>query len=106
MMASLKSHATVTPSWRQYEVDENETLLSISVKVCLQSMFDCTHIKTKFDTSADIIKRKNKIRDTSELWMGRVILVPENTGIPQERVGQLHNFEQRDLILGDEIITH
>lgn len=63
-MASLKSHATVTPSWKQYEVDENETLLSISVK---------------FDTSADIIKRKNKIRDTSELWMGRVILVPENT---------------------------
>ena len=34
----------------------------------------------KFDTSTEAIKRKNRISDQSEIWMGRVILVPERKG--------------------------
>ena len=34
----------------------------------------------QFDTSTEAIKRKNRISDHSEIWMGRVILVPERKG--------------------------
>lgn len=68
-------------TWRQYEVDENETLMSISIK---------------FDTSTEVIKRKNRISDQSEIWMGRVILVPEPKVIEEVRRSPSPDFEDQD----------
>merc|ERR1711953_383824 len=65
-------------TWRQYEVDENETLMSISIK---------------FDTSTEAIKRKNRISDQSEIWMGRVILVPERKVIEEVRKSPSPDFD-------------
>lgn len=51
-------------TWGQYQVFDNESLQAIAIK---------------FDASVELIKRKNKIRDSSELWNGRTILVPNPT---------------------------
>merc|ERR1711892_47659 len=51
-------------TWTEYEVDFDESLLSISVK---------------FDTSIQLLKRKNKIGSDAYLWLGRRIMVPDDT---------------------------
>merc|ERR1711892_720281 len=51
-------------TWTEYEVDFDESLLSISVK---------------FDTSIQLLKRKNKIGSDADLWLGRRIMVPDDT---------------------------
>lgn len=52
---------SVKMAWSQYQVFDNESLQAIAIK---------------FDTTVQTIKTKNKIRDSSDLWSGRTILVP------------------------------
>ena len=68
-MADLDSY-----TWKQYEVDLDESLLAISVKVSRST--DLIFELFQFDTSIELLKRKNKIDGSSDLWMGRVIFVP------------------------------
>ena len=34
--------------------------------------------KSKFDTSIELLKRKNKIGGDGDLWLGRTIMVPDD----------------------------
>ncbi|CBY35965.1 unnamed protein product [Oikopleura dioica] len=50
--------------WIDYEVEESDSLQTIAIK---------------FDAPVSSLKSKNRISDSSDLWTGRIIKVPENT---------------------------
>jgi len=49
--------------WLDYEVEESDSLQTIAIK---------------FDAPVSCLKSKNRISDSSDLWTGRIIKVPEN----------------------------
>ncbi|CAG5110452.1 Oidioi.mRNA.OKI2018_I69.chr2.g4853.t1.cds [Oikopleura dioica] len=53
----------MSSKWVDYEVDESDSLQTIAIK---------------FDAPVSALKSRNRISDSSDLWTGRVIKVPEN----------------------------